>query len=80
MYEAKSQYSGISRGAILRCPSSLPRLLSDFRPHVLYSALGNHGGAALAPKPINNNTLFYGDNLQILREYIADESAWIFES
>ncbi len=24
--------------------------------------------------PITSNTLFYGDNLQILREYIADES------
>ncbi len=24
--------------------------------------------------PIKKNTLFYGDNLQILREYIADES------
>ncbi len=26
------------------------------------------------PKPINNNTLFYGDNLAIMREYIPDES------
>lgn len=26
------------------------------------------------PKPITQNTLFYGDNLPILREYIADES------
>lgn len=26
------------------------------------------------PKPISQNTLFYGDNLTILREYIADES------
>lgn len=25
-------------------------------------------------KPITQNTLFYGDNLQILREYIPDES------
>jgi site-specific DNA-methyltransferase (adenine-specific) len=25
-------------------------------------------------KPMSENTLFYGDNLQILREYIADES------
>ena len=26
------------------------------------------------PSPIPQNTLFYGDNLPILREYIADES------
>lgn len=26
------------------------------------------------PKPLDMNTLFYGDNLQILREYIQDES------
>ena len=26
------------------------------------------------PKPITKNTLFYGDNLPILREYIPDES------
>ena len=26
------------------------------------------------PKPITENTLFYGDNLPILREYISDES------
>jgi site-specific DNA-methyltransferase (adenine-specific) len=28
----------------------------------------------LSPKPITENTLFYGDNLFILREYIASES------
>ena len=28
----------------------------------------------MAPKPINENVLFYGDNLPILREYISDES------
>jgi site-specific DNA-methyltransferase (adenine-specific) len=28
----------------------------------------------LSPKPITENTLFYGDNLIILREYIPDES------
>jgi site-specific DNA-methyltransferase (adenine-specific) len=28
----------------------------------------------MSPKPITTNTLFYGDNLPILREYIADES------
>ena len=26
------------------------------------------------PRPITENTLFYGDNLPILREYIPDES------
>jgi len=26
------------------------------------------------PKPITQNTLFYGDNLPILREYVPDES------
>jgi 16S rRNA G966 N2-methylase RsmD len=26
------------------------------------------------PKPITQNTLFYGDNLPILREHIPDES------
>jgi site-specific DNA-methyltransferase (adenine-specific) len=26
------------------------------------------------PKPVTANTLFYGDNLPILREYIPDES------
>jgi hypothetical protein len=28
----------------------------------------------MTPKAINMNTLFYGDNLPILREHIADES------
>jgi site-specific DNA-methyltransferase (adenine-specific) len=28
----------------------------------------------MSPKPITENTLFYGDNLPILREYLADES------
>ena len=28
----------------------------------------------MAPRPITKNTLFYGDNLDILREYITDES------
>src|SRR5260370_34914176 len=28
----------------------------------------------MSPKPITENTLFYGDNLFILREYIASES------
>ncbi len=28
----------------------------------------------MPPKPITRNTLFYGDNLPILREYIADAS------
>lgn len=28
----------------------------------------------MAPKPINQNVLFYGDNLPILREYFSDES------
>jgi len=28
----------------------------------------------MPPHAITSNTLFYGDNLQILREYIADES------
>lgn len=28
----------------------------------------------MPPKTLTNNTLFYGDNLPILREYIADES------
>jgi DNA modification methylase len=28
----------------------------------------------MAPKPITQNTLFYGDNLEILRDYIPDES------
>ncbi|NLE99348.1 MAG: site-specific DNA-methyltransferase [Anaerolineales bacterium] len=28
----------------------------------------------MTPSPITQNTLFYGDNLPILREYIADES------
>lgn len=28
----------------------------------------------MSPKPITQNTLFYGDNLAILREHIADES------
>src|SRR5450759_2028419 len=29
---------------------------------------------AMSPKPITENTLFYGDNLKVLREYIPDES------
>ena len=28
----------------------------------------------MSPKPITRNTLFYGDNLTILREYIPTES------
>ena len=28
----------------------------------------------MSPKPITRNTLFYGDNLPILREHIADAS------
>src|SRR5712692_751005 len=28
----------------------------------------------MSPKPITENTLFYGDNLEVLREYIPDES------
>ena len=28
----------------------------------------------MTPKPINRNTLFYGDNLPILREHIQSES------
>lgn len=32
------------------------------------------GGIQMGAKPITENTLFYGDNLPILREYIADES------
>src|ERR1700730_15480552 len=28
----------------------------------------------MSPKPITENTLFYGDNLKVLREYISDES------
>jgi site-specific DNA-methyltransferase (adenine-specific) len=27
----------------------------------------------MTPKPIAENTLFYGDNLPMLREYIPDE-------
>jgi DNA modification methylase len=29
---------------------------------------------SLSPQPITENTLFYGDNLNILREYLPDES------
>ena len=28
----------------------------------------------MSPKPITRNTLFYGDNLPILRDHIANES------
>src|SRR5689334_20614173 len=28
----------------------------------------------MTPKPITDNTLFYGDNLPVLRDHIADES------
>ena len=28
----------------------------------------------MSPKPITDNTLFYGDNLPILREHIPTES------
>jgi hypothetical protein len=30
--------------------------------------------ATITPKPITENTLFYGDNLAVPREYIPDES------
>src|SRR5260221_9978135 len=33
-----------------------------------------HEDCPMSPKPITENTLFYGDNLPIMREYIADES------
>jgi site-specific DNA-methyltransferase (adenine-specific) len=32
----------------------------------------------MSPKPITDNTLFYGDNLTILREYIPDQSVDLF--
>lgn len=28
----------------------------------------------MTPRPITENTLFYGDNLPVLREHVADES------
>jgi hypothetical protein len=28
----------------------------------------------MTPKPITRNSLFYGNNLQILREHVPDES------
>ncbi len=28
----------------------------------------------MAPKPLNENVLFYGDNLPILRDHIPDKS------
>src|SRR5574342_154634 len=28
----------------------------------------------MTPKPLTGNTLFYGDNLEVMREHIADES------
>ena len=31
-------------------------------------------GNSMSPKPITENTLFYGDNLDILREHIDSES------
>src|SRR5258708_27437097 len=35
---------------------------------------GTRKDHAMTPKPISENTLFYGDNLPILREYVPDES------
>jgi hypothetical protein len=32
----------------------------------------------MAPKLITSNTLFYGDNLDILQEHIADERNVLF--
>jgi len=46
-------------GFLLYFPSSLAPIL---------------GALIMAPKPITRNTLFYGDNLDILREYVMDES------
>jgi site-specific DNA-methyltransferase (adenine-specific) len=31
-------------------------------------------GESMSPRPITENTLFYGDNLDILREHIDTES------
>ncbi len=31
-------------------------------------------GGVMSPQPITGNTLFYGDNLPILRDHIPDES------
>ena len=28
----------------------------------------------MTPAPASSNTLFYGDNLQILRDYVRDET------
>ncbi len=32
------------------------------------------GAEIMTPQPITENTMFYGDNLDILRQYIADNS------
>ncbi|BCL81729.1 hypothetical protein ccbrp13_42000 [Ktedonobacteria bacterium brp13] len=32
------------------------------------------GGRIMSPQPITENTLFYGDNLDILRQYVAESS------
>ena len=34
----------------------------------------------MTPKPIAENTLFYGDNLPILREHVADEGADLMQA
>jgi hypothetical protein len=51
----------------------------------LYLSIDRHGAAVyhsrkreqesiMAPQPITENTLFYGDNLDILRQYLPDNS------
>ncbi len=56
----------------LKRPEALPDLVLDFAndAHIMGK---DQTEISLSPKPITENTLFYGDNLPILREYIPDE-------
>ena len=43
------------------------------------SMSSNEGSFKVALSFVNMNTLYYGDKLEILREYIPDVSAQVFE-
>jgi len=55
--------------------ANLRKTLSHFDPsNLAVTVIVNSGRRKMSPKPITQNTLFYGDNLPIMREYIPTES------
>ena len=52
----------------------IPQVAIEFLYHFCYTALEVIWKRGQRMKPITKNTLFYGDNLTILRDHITDES------